>query len=280
MLDEVGDALRGVVGIRHLILAKPQRAITSVMNDQPRSVLADAALREIEDLFDHVGFSAVPVLERTGELLGVVQRSAVQEAVAERGEENLAKVGGIVGGEEIRSMPTLARAMRRLMFLSGIAVLLLLSALVILQFEHVIEAVPAVAAFLPLVAGICGSGGGQAVAVSMRELSLGLMREKDVAYVVAKETSVAAINGVVLGAMLMLFVGLIQRDFKLGVTIGGSAAVVMPLATAVGGVVPLVLKRIGWDPAMLSVPMVMTVVDLTSFLSVLVLTWLLYNELM
>jgi len=273
------EMLKGIVPLKLVLLAKPQRPISGLMIEELLTVQPSTDLNELEDIFDHVGYNAIPVVDHGGKLMGVVQRFAVHEALAEQGDEELAKVGGIIGGEELRSMGVIERVMRRGLFLLPIEGLLFLSALVILQFEHVIDRTPAIAAFLPVVAGICGSGGGQAVAVTMRELSLGLIRPNELGYVIRKELSVAILNAIVLGGSLALMIFLALTIFP-GLSGGGASSmsliwpvalavlVVLPLAVAVGGSVPLVLKKLGMDPAMLSVPVVTTIVDMTAFMMV------------
>lgn len=280
------EVLKGIVPLKLVLLAKPQRPISDLMIEEMLTVQPLADLEELEDIFNHVGYSAIPVIDHGDKLMGVVQRYAVQEALAEQGDEELAKVGGIIGGEELRSMGVIERVMRRGLFLLPVEGLLFLSALVILQFEHVIDRTPAIAAFLPVVAGICGSGGGQAVAVTMRELSLGLIKPNELGYVIRKELSVAILNAMVLGGTLALMIFLALTMFP-GISSGGDSSmsliwpvalavlVVLPLAVAVGGSVPLVLKKIGMDPAMLSVPVVTTIVDVTAFMMVLLLAMLL-----
>ncbi len=274
-----GRRLIGVLAMRHIVMARPDRRVSDLMIRDLTVVSPEVEIDDLEHRFDRVGFSAIPVVNAQGVLLGVVQRFAVQEARAEFGDEALAKSGGIIGGEEIRSMPLRDRTLRRLMFLTPILFLLMASAVVIAMFESTVERVPILAAFLPLVAGLCGSAGGQAVAVSMRELALGLIKPGDFFYVFKKEAAVAIINGVLLGFLLALVTWAWQGNPYLGLVIGGSIPLVMLIATTVGGTVPVLLKSRDIDPAMLSGPLVTTVVDLTGFFTVLIFAFWLAEKL-
>lgn len=269
-VDHAGGLL-GVTPMRDLLLAKPGVPLSKPTIAEPMVVTVHTPLEELEDLFDRVDFSALPVVDDDAKLVGVVQRAAVQEALSEGAQEDLAKFGGIVGGEELRSMPTLGRAARRLMFLLPIMVLLLVSATIIAKFEETIQRLPILAALLPVVAGLCGSGGNQAVAVSMREISLGLIEPKDFMRVFIKEAAVALLAGVVLAVSLAAVVWVWRGQAELGMVVGASVVMVILLSKIVGGTVPLVLRHIGIDPAMASGPIVTTVVDLTSFFTVLLL---------
>jgi len=277
-VDEEGR-LVGVCPMRSLVMAQPGQPLRNTLITTPITVNVHTPLSELEDLFDRVDLMAVPVLDEAGKLTGIVRRAAVQEAISESAKEDLAKFGGIIRGEELRSMGLKSRAARRLAFLLPILLLLMVSATIIALFEQTVERVPILAAFLPVVAGLCGSGGGQAVAVSMREISLGLIKPSDFFLVLGKELAVALVSGLLLGLVLFFLAWGWRGDPWLAMVIGGAIPVVMIVAKAVGGTVPLVLRAIGLDPAMASVPVVTTIVDLSSFLTVLVLATLAMTRL-
>ena len=268
--------LNGVVTMRSLVMAQPGQMLTHLMVISPRTVSDQTSLEDLEDLFDRVDYSAVPVVDGAGRLLGVVQRAAVQEALSESASENLLKVSGIVAGEEFRGMPLQSRVVRRLTFLMPIMLLLLASATIIALFQTTVEKLPILAAFLPVVAGLCGSGGNQAVGVSLREISLGLIKPSDWPQVVGKELAVALLTGLILGASLIGIVWLWQGNLPLALVVGGAVPIVILVAKCVGGGAPLLLRSLKVDPAMASGPMVTTIVDLFSFFVVLLLaTWML-----
>lgn len=272
--DERGG-LAGTVPMRRLVMAPRGTPVADLMAEYPFTVTVDTHTDELEDLFDRIDLSAVPVVDDGQTLCGVVQRAAVQEARGEAAEEDLAKVGGIVGGEELRSMPVVSRAVRRLMFLIPIMLLMMVSAAVISLFRDTVQRVPLIAAFLPLVAGLCGSGGNQAVAVSMREISLGLIKPVDLGRVALLEALPALINGAALGILIFGVVFLWEHDATLAFVIGSAVPTTILLAAVIGGGVPLVLRRAGLDPAMASGPVVTTLVDLAAYFTVLVLATLL-----
>ena len=179
-VTDMTDTLLGVVRMRDLLLGRGDQSLTSIMVRKPVKVHTDDSLDDLADLFDHYAFTAMPVVDGEERLLGVIQESAVAEALGEAAEEALLKASGIITGEEFRSMPILRRAARRLAYLVPITGLLLISVLVIAVFEKsVLTKFPAIAIFLPLVAGLCGSAGNQAVAVSLREMAMGLVKPAD-----------------------------------------------------------------------------------------------------
>ncbi len=271
------DRLTGVVPMRQMVMSHRGTPLASLRINTPVTATVDQHVDDLEDLFDRVDYSAVPVLDPDGRLVGLVQRAAVQEHRGEMAEEDLAKVGGIIGGEELRTMPTPNRALRRLAFLLPILALTMVSASVIVLFENIIAAAPNLAKFLPVVAGVCGASGGQAVAVSMREISLGLIKVSDIRWVVIKELGVAVMLGAAIGVVLFFTGWIWDGQIQMGLVVGLAAPAVMLVATALGGAVPIALRGLGLDPAMLSVPLALTVIDLLSFLGVLALAALLLN---
>jgi magnesium transporter len=278
LTDPVG-LFKGVVTMRSLVMAPAGRKLADLTIKTPVSVLIDTHMDDLADLFDRVDFSAVPVLDADGQLVGVVQRAAVQEALSESANEDLLMVAGIVAGEEFRSMPMMSRLLRRLAYLVPIMLLLLISASVIHLFIETVAELPVLAMFLPVVAGLCGSGGNQAVGVSLREVSLGLITPGDYMRVLIKEAALGLFAGLFLGVLLFLIVWLWQQDFYLALVIGGSVPIVFLIAKTVGGTAPLALRSIGLDPAMASGPAVTTVADLFSFFIVLLFATLLLSKI-
>ena len=210
-------------------------------------------------------FEYAASLDAEGRLLGVVRRSAVQEARAERADSDYRKAFGIVGGEELRTMPLLRRSTRRLAWLTVNVLLNVVAASVIAFHQETLAAVVALAVFLPIISDMSGCSGNQAVAVSMRELSLGLVRPTDVLRVVLKEASVGIVNGTALGLLLGTLAGWWQGNLYFGLVVGAALAVNTLVAVSIGGSVPLVLKRLGFDPALASGPVLTTITDLVGF---------------
>ncbi|PRY74518.1 magnesium transporter [Yoonia maritima] len=272
IIDGTGR-LVGVVSLRGLLATKRAALLTTIMVE-PKTVLANATLSDLGDIFDKFDFLGVPVVGDDGKVLGVVSRDAVSQALLERAESENLKLQGVVG-DELRSMPTWLRSRRRLAWLSANIVLNMIAASVISAYEETLLAVIAIAVFLPMVSDMSGCSGNQAVGVTMRELSLGLVRPKDAFKVWLKEISVGVINGIALGILIGIVAWIWKGSPALGLVIGAALALNTMLAVSIGGVVPLLLKRIGQDPAVASGPLLTTVTDMAGFFFVLSLATLL-----
>ena len=264
--------LLGVVSLRNLLTAPRYQELTDMMTEV-LSVTPDTPLSELEDLIYKHPFLGLPVVDEEARLIGAVSRSAITEALLERSESDSLKRQGLVG-DELRSLPTLLRARRRLAWLSGNIVLNIIAASVIAAYTDVITAVIAIAVFLPMVSDMSGCSGNQAVAVSLRELALGLTKPFDVLEVWLKEVSVGLINGGVLGVLIALVAWGWMGNPYLGLVIGLALAINTLISVSIGGVVPLVLKRYQIDPAVASGPILTTATDIAGFFLVLSLATL------
>jgi len=261
--------LMGVLPIRDLLLAEGNPLLDSIMIPDPVTVPADATLEVLQDVFDRYGFLGIPVIDTDRRLLGVVQGNDVWEAVGDRAEARHLKAAGIVGGEELRSMPLLLRSRRRLSWLSINIVLNVIAASVIALFEETLTAVIALAFFLPIISDMSGCSGNQSVAVSVRELALGLIKPYEVGFVWLKEIGVGVINGTVLGLLIGIVAWMWRGNPYLGVVVGLALTLNTMIAVSIGGVVPLIIKRFDMDPALASGPVLTTITDICGFLLVL-----------
>jgi magnesium transporter len=173
----------------------------------------------------------------------------------------------------------LTRARRRLSWLSLNIVLNIMAASVIALYFDTLSAAIALAVFLPIVSDMSGCSGNQAVAVSMRELSLGIVKPFEFVRVWIQEIKVGVLNGIALGILLGVVAWLWKDNYWLGLVVGAALAINTLVAVSLGGTVPLVLKRIGVDPAVASGPILTTVTDMCGFFLVLSLATLVLPQL-
>lgn len=261
--------LLGVLRLRDLVLARPDDRLAGPMIRTPVSVGAETGLHELYRLFQENHFLGLPVVDPSGLLLGVLQRSAVEESMSEEANENYLKAAGLQGNEELRSMPLLTRSRRRLSWLSINIVLNVIAASVIAMNQATLEQVIALAVFLPIISDMSGCSGNQAVGVSVRELTLGLVRPKELSRVFLKEAGVGLINGAVLGTLVAIAGSIWQDNLWFGLVVGAALTLNTIVAVLIGGSVPLILKGLRMDPALASGPILTTVTDMCGFFFVL-----------
>jgi magnesium transporter len=268
VISDTGKLI-GVLRLRDLLLAPKIRPINEVMIKDPLKVHVNASLQELRDFFREYTFLGVPVTDDEGNLVGVVRSSIVKEAAIKRNNKIFLKFAGIVGGEESRTMPLFKRSSRRLSWLSINIVLNIVAASVIALYQDTLEKAIVLAVFLPIISDMSGCSGNQAVAVSIRDLTLGLVRPREILRVLAKESSIGVINGVVLGALLGGAALLWKGNPYLGLVVAVALAANTLVAVSFGGLVPLILRGMRTDPALASGPLLTTVTDMCGFFFVL-----------
>ncbi len=257
--------LVGVLRMRDLLFAEEDRRVSDLMIPKPVRIVVTAKLPDLTMLFDDYGFLGVPVVDEEDRIVGVIRRTAVREAAEKQANKILLKISGIVGGEELRSMPLRVRAGRRLSWLSINIVLNIVAASVIAFYEDTLAQVITLAVFLPIISDMSGCSGNQAVAVSIRELATGLVRPREYIRVFLKESAIGIVNGIALGVLLGLVAYLWKGNVYLSLVVGGALAVNTLVSVCVGGLVPLMIKGLRLDPALVSGPMLTTVTDMCGF---------------
>lgn len=260
--------LRGVLPLRSLVLASANSKARQLMIGSPLTVDVHAKLLELHEFFEEHRFVGVPVVDAEKRLLGVLRRGDLEEAISNKYAQDYLKTQGIVN-EELRSMPLAVRSRRRLAWLSINIFLNLIAASVVAAYQETLAQVIALAVFLPIISDMSGCSGNQAVAVSMRELSLGLVGPKEVFRVWMKEVSVGLINGFCLGVFISLLATFWQGNAWLGMVVGIAMMVNTIIAVSIGGTLPLIMKRLNLDPALASGPILTTVTDMCGFFLVL-----------
>ena len=264
VISSVGK-LMGVLQMQDLLLADINTSLSKIILEDVRSVDHRATLDELISFFHQNNWYGVPVVDEYETLLGVVLRSDILEAETKRLTQEHLETQGIVGGDELRTMPVFLRARRRLSWLSVNILLNIIAASVIAYYQDVLSAVIAMAVFLPIISDMSGCSGNQAVAVSMRELSLGVVKPKEVLRVWLQEIKVGLINGITLGILIGVVAWLWKGNVYLGMVVGGALTINTLVAVSIGGTVPLILKGLNIDPALASGPILTTITDMFGF---------------
>lgn len=271
--------LSGVVRLRDLLLSPNDVKVAALMNRAPVKVNASATLDELREIFDKYDFYGVPVVDDGGRLVGVLQRAAFRDAMESKADRNFLAASGILGGEELRSLPTRVRTLRRLSFLILKIGLNLISASVIGLYSDTLSSVVALALFLPIISDMGGVSGNQALAVSIRELTLGLIKPKDYWLVFVNEARLGVGLGVLIGLILGAVAALWQKNLALGAIVGAALMLNTLLSVCVGGMVPLILRRFRIDPALASSGILTFITDAFGFFVILALATQFLNQI-
>ena len=270
--DEAGH-LRGVISFRELVFARPGRSLDDVMVSDPVSVMPTTDREVVAELIQRYSLFAIPVVDHDGLLIGMVKISEALEAIqAEAGEDIAVMVGA--GVEETIFTPVGRSVRRRLPWIMFNLFVGLVIAFVIAQFESTLAAAAVLAAYMPLVALLGGNSGAQSLAVIIRSIAMGDLPRGRARRAIKREVTVTMIDGLVIavlaGLMGALTVGFLGdqssiEPLDIGTILFVSVIVSFLAGGLVGSSIPIILRRMGQDPALASNIFLTMTTDLVSF---------------
>jgi magnesium transporter len=274
----VVDADRRLVGtlpFKDLVISKPDRPVRAFMTEADIFVTPDLDQEEVARLMARYNLPSVPVVNDQGQLLGRVTFDDVIDVVEAETTEDLLQFGGVPADEDLAAgWKTSVRS--RLPWLSVNLLTAFLAGGVVYSFQHTIQRTLALAVWMPIIAGMGGNAGTQALAVTVRRLALGLIPINVFTRVVGKEILVGVTNGMVMGLAVGLVAALMGEGARLGLVVFLAMVGNLMVAGFAGAFIPLVLERMGIDPAVASSIFVTTFTDVCGFLLLLGLAgWIL-----
>jgi magnesium transporter len=268
-LVEPGEGrLLGAVPLPALATASPETTLEALDVPPPAVIQGLATREEVVETLDRSGVSALPVIDVSGRLLGVIRYGALVRAAQEEATADLQTMVG-VGREERALSPVSFAVKKRLPWLQINLGTAFLAAAVVGFFEETIAANTALAVLLPVVAGQSGNTGSQALAVVIRALALREIRVGDWFRVCNKETRVALFNSLAVAVVTSVAVFFWSGSAGLALVIALSMVISMAVAGLSGAAVPIVLTSVGQDPAQSSSIVLTTVTDVVGFFSFL-----------
>jgi len=265
--DDAGR-LAGLLELAEVVRADPGQRLAELISFSPARVNALTPREEIVELFARHRLRVLPVVDLEDRLLGVIRQAAVIQAAQEEAAADMQAMVG-VGRDERALSPPLVAMRKRLPWLNINLVTAFLAAAVVGVFENTIAQFTALAVLLPVVAGQSGNTGAQALAVIMRGLALREIRLRHWQRVLFKETLAGLLNGVAIAAVTGLGVLLWSQSWGLAFVIAFAMVLSMALASLSGAAIPLLLTRLGQDPAQSASIILTTVTDVVGFFSFL-----------
>ncbi len=241
--------LKGVLPLRALLLNDPERPAGELKLTDPVVFDADEAADDAARAFERYDLISAPVVNERGKLLGRLTVDAVVDFIREESEEDALNRAGLRGDEDLFA-PIWDSARNRWLWLSVNLCTAFVASRAIGLFEGTISQIVALATLMPIVAGIGGNSGNQTTALVVRGLALGEITPDNKRYLVLKELGVGLMNGLVWGACVGLFAYLLYWNLPLGLVMAAAMLLNLLLAALVGVAIPLILHRIGRDPAL------------------------------
>jgi magnesium transporter len=276
------ELLYGVMSLRELVRADPATAIREIMVQEPVTVTVDTDQEEVAQIISKYDFNAVPVLDRQGALAGIVTVDDVVDVLVEEQTEDALKQGAIEAG--VVDAPYFAVPVTRvvrsrvtwllLLFIGGSITTTIMGAA-----ESEVDKVPALATYVPLLIGTGGNTGAQTVSTVIRGLSLKEIRWRDAGRVLLRELGSGLLLGLLLGTIALGVTLVKQEPINFGVVVALAIWAVCVWANVIGAMVPLICQRFKVDPALVSAPLITTLVDATGLTIYLTIAHLLLDAL-
>lgn len=266
VVDEAG-ALVGVVSLRDLITADPEEEIENIMSTRVVSVPDQMDQEEVASVIQKYDFLAVPVVTKHNHLLGIVTVDDVIDIIEAETTEDFGEISATKGATDV-NLSALTAAKKRSPWIVALMVLGLITAGVIKQFEETLEQVLILSFFIPMIMDSAGNVGTQSLAVSVRGLALGTIQHGRFWRMVQRELS----TGFMIGFLCMLLISILIPlifgfgNWLIGIVIGISILATLSISAVIGSIVPLIINKLKFDPAIASGPFITTINDIIGLL--------------
>ena len=268
--------LVGTVSVKSLLLAPSDlQTIDSIMETNLITVTTHTDQEEVAQMMSKYNLLAIPVVDGDNRMVGIVTFDDAMDVIEEETTEDMEIMAGMTPSDKtyLKSSP-LDLFLHRIPWLALLMVSATFTGLIISNFEHKLEAMVCLTAFIPMLMDTGGNSGSQSSVTVIRALSLGELEFRDLGRVIWKEIRTAFMCGAVLsvlcfGKILLvdkLLLGTEGVDYTVALTVGLTLAVTVLIAKIVGCTLPMLAKKLGFDPAVMASPFITTIVDALSLL--------------
>ncbi|WP_374378771.1 magnesium transporter [Pseudomonas fluvialis] len=256
--------LKGVLPIKRLLVNDPDKQVGEVMADDPVTFNPDEDAYDAAQAFERYDLISAPVVDRNGKLIGRLTIDEMVDLIREESESEVLNMAGLREEEDIFASVWKSVG-NRWAWLAVNLVTAFVASRVIGLFEGSIEKLVALAALMPIVAGIGGNSGNQSITMIVRAIALDQVGTGNTARLMRKELGVALINGLLWGGVIGVVAGVLYDSWSLGVVMTAAMTLNLLLAALMGVLIPMSLLRLGRDPAMGASVMITAMTDSGGF---------------
>lgn len=258
------DNFRGVLSLKRLLVHDPEASVAAVMAEDAVTFHPDDEAGDAASAFERYDLVSAPVVDRNNKLVGRLTVDVVMDFIREETDSEMLSMAGLREEEDL--FATVWKSIQnRWTWLALNLVTAFIASRVIGVFEGSIEKIVALAALMPIVAGIGGNSGNQTTTMIVRALALGQIRGGSIRKLFLKELGVSLVNGLIWGGIIGLVAWLLYRNAALGVVMTGAMMLNLVLAALMGVLIPMLMHKLGRDPAVGSSVMITAVTDSGGF---------------
>lgn len=262
------DKYLGGLDITRLLTEDPEKTVGEVMESDAEGIAPETPAREVAKLFEDRDLVSAAVVSRDGKLLGRITIDDVVDVIREEADHSVMSMAGLAEDEDMFA-GVLTSARRRAVWLTINLATAFLAANVVGLFEATIEKVVALAVLMPIVASMGGIAGNQTLVLIIRGLALGQVEQANARWLLVREIAVGLLNGVLLASLVGVAAGIWFHTWMIGLIIFAALLINLFAAALAGVSVPLLLRRLGIDPALAGGVVLTTVTDIVGFASLL-----------
>lgn len=263
VVDGAGQ-LAGLLPLNRLLVTNSETPVANVMRTDFLKLHPHQKAEDAAGAFERYDLVSAPVLDERGRLIGRVTVNAVVDHIREETASDMLSAGGLREDEDL--FASVWKSVRnRWTWLAVNLVTAFIASRVIGLFENSIAKLVALAALMPIVAGVSGNSGNQTITMIVRAQALGQITAANARKLFAKEIGVSALNGVIWGGVVGLFAFLIYHNWQLGLVMTGAMALSLLLASVMGVAIPLTMEKLGRDPALGASVMITAITDSGGF---------------
>lgn len=256
--------LKGVLPIKRLLVNDPEKLVVEVMAKEAVAFHPDGDAYDAAQAFERYNLVSAPVVDKSGRLIGRLTIDEMVDLIREESESEVLNMAGLREDEDVFASVWKSVG-NRWTWLATNLITAFIASRVIGLFEDSIEKLVALAALMPIVAGIGGNSGNQAITMIVRAMALGQISVTSTTRLLRKEMGVALCNGVIWGGVIGLVAFYLYSSWSLGLVMMGAMTLNLLLAAFMGVLIPMTLQRFGRDPAMGSSVLITAVTDSGGF---------------
>ena len=254
----------GCLYLARLLTADPDASVAKLMQTEMPAIVASATAAEVATLFENYDLVSAAVVDDRNILLGRITVDDVVDVIREQGEHSLMSMAGLDEDDDMFA-PVLRSARRRALWLGVNLATAFIAARVVGLFEATLDKVVVLAILMPVVASMGGIAGSQTLTLMVRGMALGQVERSNAGWLMAKEVAVGALNGLAWAAVVALATVAWFKTWDIGAVIAAAMAINLLFAALAGVTIPLMLRRMGIDPALAGGVVLTTVTDVVGF---------------
>lgn len=262
------DEYLGVLPLWKLVSGHPDDTVAEAMSLNMKPIPVDMEDNEVARRFEAHDLISAPVVDKDGHLLGRITIDDVVDVIREEGEHQFMGQAGL-SEEEDMFAPVLASTRRRALWLGVNLATAFLASWVIGQFESTLQQFVALAVLMPIVASMGGIAGSQTLTLAIRGIALGQLSGKNARHLIIKELAVGSLNSLIWAAVVAVIAGIWFDSLAIASLIAAAITINLIFAALTGAALPLLLERLGIDPALAGSVLLTTVTDVVGFLAFL-----------